>query len=343
MNTYFKTQTGIFLILTLFSITFLSCNDDEKDTLPDLRVYLDRFEEEAALRGYDYDLAAVEVAYVDEIKFGDQVVPYCGYGFTNYDGFGLRRIEVVPSADCNWKNLTEAQRENFMFFHIGSAFLDRSIHKTLLCEGSFMSIMNPFHHYNLYEGDNSEKRDYYISELIEGSLGGNCVDWESGWANDTAYYQYDPEEYWFFEDHDGDFIGIREGDDVLSIQLTPGRTASDGGKWQKTIYPNLPECSEVSFKVTLNSEGLTGTGAAVALRVFERDPMTKFGAPSSYVETLHLTTTDNAVSGELVNHEEVLTIPCLSRDTWFIVLFVRLLPGTEGKISYSDIRLVVNE
>lgn len=340
----FSPKPHSILTLLFISVFFLSCNKDDEPGLPDLRIYLDKFEEEAALRGYDFDLAAVEVAYVDEIKYGDQVLPYCGYGFNNHDGTGLRRIEILKSASCNWETLTEIQRENFMFFHIGSAFLGRSIIETTLCDGSPMSIMNPFDNYGLYQGiEKLEKRDYYLTELIDGSLGEACINWESAWSNDTAYYQYDPEEWWNLEDHDGDFIGLREGNETLSLELAPGRAASDGGKWFKTIYPDLPECSNVSFKVTLNSEGLTGTGAAVSLRVFERDPMTEFGAPVTYNETLYLTTTDNPVNGKLIDYQEELTIPCLSRDTWFIVLFVRLLPGTEGKIIYSDIRLVINE
>ncbi len=331
-----------YTLLSVFAlcILFLSCNDEPEPRLPDLRVYLDKFEEEAANRGYIFDLAAVEAEYVDEIQFGE--VKYCGYGYTNYEGLGYRKVEIAKDVNCQWGDLGLLQQEAYIFQLIGRAFLGRTNDNTELCDGQPMSIMtnNLLDLFQAYE--KPEMRNYYITELLDQSFGSECVDWESGWANDTAYYQYHPHEYWTFEDHDGDFIGLREGDEVLSIELAPGRTASDGGKWFKTIYPNLPECAEVSFKVTLNSEGLTGTGAAVSLRVFERDPMTEFGAPDSYNETLYLTTTDNPVSGQLVNHTEELTIPCLSRKTWFIVLFVRLLPGTEGKISYSDIRLVVN-
>ncbi len=340
MRSYLQPRSGSLLIFALISIVSLSCKDEPEPRLPDLRAYLDKFEEEAADRGFIFDLAAVEAEYVDEIKLGE--VKYCGYGYTNYDGLGYRKIEIARDINCEWADLSLLQQEAYIFQLIGRAFLGRTHDDTELCDGQPMSIMtnNLLDLFQAYTKPNM--RDYYITELIDGSFGDECVDWESAWVNDTAYYQYDPNEYWFFEDHDGDFIGTREGDDVLAIELAPGRTADDGGKWQKTIYPNLPECSEVSFRVTLNSEGLTGTGAAVSLRVFERDPFTMFGAPGTYIETLYLTTTDNPVSGELINHTEELTIPCLSRKTWFIVLFVRLLPGTEGKISYSDIRLIVN-
>ncbi len=337
----FSPKPHSFLALLFISVFFLSCNKDDEPGLPDLRIYLDRFEEEAALRGYDFDLSEVEIVYMDEIEVDGNL--YCSNVHTNYDGLGKRRIEISTSVACGWEDLSETRQEIFVFREIGRAFLGRNYLTTELCDGSPMSIMNDNAFLPLYSGDNSDKREYYISELIDRSVEGQCINWESGWVNDTAYYQYDPDEYWFLEDHDGDFICTREGDDILAIELAPGRTANDGGKWNKTIYPNLPECSEVTFKVTMNSEGLTGTGASIALRVFERDPMTRFGAPSSYNETLHLTTGENPVSGELVDYKEELTIPCLSRDTWFIVIFVRLLPGTEGKISYSDIRLIVNE
>lgn len=41
--------------------------------------------------------------------------------------------------------------------------------------------------------------------------------------------------------------------------------------------------------------------------------------------------TDAPVAGTLLNHVEELTIPCYSRKTTFIVLFLRLMAGTEGK------------
>ncbi len=329
------------LLILISSMLFLSnCNDEEPEAgLPDLRVYLDRFEDEAALRGYDFDLSEVEIEYVDIIE-ADHIV--CGRGYSDYEGTGKRRIEMSTAGHCKRVDkYTDLELESFVFHEIGHAFLDRNHTELLLCDGSAMSIMYP-EPWTLYSGDNKDKRSYYISELLDGSIEEKCVDWKSNWENDTSYYQYDSEDYWFFVNRGEDFVGTREGD-IISIELAPDSTSDQTGNFLTTIYTDLQDCANVTFKATINSEGLVGNGAAISLRVFERDQVTEFGAPNSEYETLYLTTGDQPASGELIDHQEELTIQCLSRDTWFIVLFVRLLPETEGKVTFSDIRLIVNE
>ena len=75
-----------FVVLTLLA---LGCDDKpESPAYPDLRIYLDRFEEEAKARGYDFDLANVQVVYVDAINVNKVAVPRRGY--SNFSGTGLR-------------------------------------------------------------------------------------------------------------------------------------------------------------------------------------------------------------------------------------------------------------
>lgn len=90
----------------------------------------------------------------------------------------------------------------------------------------------------------------------------------------------------------------------------------------------------------MNSEQLTGTGAAISIRAFHA-PVGKEGAQTE--EYMFLTTTENPVAGPLDNYVEELTIPCYSRNTTYLVVFLRLMPGTEGKVSFEDVQLVVEE
>lgn len=99
----------------------MACDDDsETSEYPDLRIYLDRFQQEAMDRGYDFDLSNVEATYVDNIVVNNQT--YCGYGYSNYDGAGKRRIEISSAGGCGWSNLSDLERENFVFHEIGTLF-----------------------------------------------------------------------------------------------------------------------------------------------------------------------------------------------------------------------------
>jgi hypothetical protein len=289
----------------------------------------------------------VEAVYVDEIKKQDDT--FCGYGYSNYDGNGLRRIEISTSSACNWSNRSNIQRENLFFHEIGHAFLVRYHDDSKLCDGSPLSIMdNTVNGWTIYTEKEVDKRSYYISELIDKMAAlDHCIDYQHGWINDSVYYQYKYEDdSWIFLSDEENYIGTQNSVDdsngeSISIELAPGSTTDKSGRWFRRINnPNIPECAEVTLKVTMNSEMLTGTGAAISIRAFH-SPAGNEGAVSE--EYLYLTTTDNPITGKLDNYVQELTIPCFSRKTTFIVLFLRLMGGTEGKVSYSDVQLVVKE
>ena len=90
----------------------------------------------------------------------------------------------------------------------------------------------------------------------------------------------------------------------------------------------------------MNSEMLTGRGAAISVRAFNA-PVYKTGAQSE--EYLYVTTTDAPVAGQLDNYIEEIVIPCHSRKTTFIVLFLRLMGDTQGKVSFENIQLIAKE
>ncbi len=334
--------------LLLLSLSFIACQEDnEAPALPDLRVYLDRFEEEARLRGYDLDLSNVDAAYVDEIERDGET--FCGWGYSNYDGGSLRRIDISTAEDCGWQELSDIERENFFFHEIGHAFLNRSHDESRLCDGSPLSLMNSTTNiWRIYQESEEEKRTYYISELIDRLAAlDQCIDYEEGWVNDSVFYQFTTEDdRWVFTSQEGAYAGSvssvdGSGGDRISMRLIPGSDTEESGRWLRRINnPNIPERADVTLRVTMNSEQLTGPGAAISIRAFHA-PVGERGAQTE--EYLFLTTTENPVSGKLDNYVEELTIPRYSRSTTYIVLFLRLMAGTEGEVSFENIELVVQE
>ncbi|MEM9671701.1 MAG: hypothetical protein AAF992_03855 [Bacteroidota bacterium] len=333
------------ILIFLFSLFFLACQDDnDAPTLPDLTTYLDRFEEEARQRGYNLELSDVDVAYVDEIEINGNT--FCSFGYSNFNNTGTRRIEISTASSCGWMERSDIERENFFFHELGHAFLNRPNDESLLCDGSPLSIMNSFNTWNTYE--NEEERAYYISELIDRTAAlDQCIDYEQGWVNDSVFYQFTPnDQSWVFTSWDGAYAGsvstaTGSTGGRISLALVPGSITEESGRWLRQINtPNIPECADVTFRVTMNSEELVGPGAAISIRAFHA-PLGTEGAQTE--EYLFLTTTETPVNGKLDNYVEELTIPCYSRSTTFIVLFLRLMAGTEGEVSFENIELVVQE
>jgi hypothetical protein len=168
-----------------------------------------------------------------------------------------------------------------------------------------------------------------------------CIDYARSWSNDSVYYHYTQEDtdWWFVNDNV--FPGISNPADDLSIEISPGnKTEHSTNLYKRFDHPNIPECAEVTLRVTMNSEQLTGSGAAISIRAFQ-STVGKVGAQTE--EYMFLTTTDAPVSGKLDQYVEEITIPCFTRNTTYMVVFLRLMPGTEGKVSFEDVELVVKE
>jgi hypothetical protein len=96
---------------------------------------------------------------VDEIKMGDDT--FCGYGYINYDGYGLRRIEISLSSNCGWEKRSDIERENLFFQEIGHAFFNRFHEDSWHCDGSPLSIMTAYtDNWKIYTETEEEKRAY---------------------------------------------------------------------------------------------------------------------------------------------------------------------------------------
>ena len=335
-----------YFILLVF---FVSCKEENKvesATFPDLKIYLDRFEEEAQLRGYDFDLSGIEVRYADEVALADGT-PACGIA-ANIQG--RRTIEISKSEGCNWAGRTDLERENLFFHEIGHAFFGRRHEETRMCDGSPLTIMNSTdNNFKTYQEGETEKRDYYISELIDRMAAlDQCIQAEQNWDINPVMYKFskDKEDWFFYSDQDnysGSRISISDQSfgDQLTIKAEANTNVENTGYWYTQFFnPNIPECAEVTFSARMNAEQLSGPGVSLAVRVYETSNE-KQGAKIN--EFLLLTTEDNPVSGNLDNYVEELTIPCFTRKTVNITVFVVMMPGTQGEVTVDDIQLIVKE
>ncbi|HZB12718.1 MAG TPA: hypothetical protein VE467_06815, partial [Chryseolinea sp.] len=311
--------------LMVLSLFVLGCDEkSESPEYPDLRIYLDRFEQEAKARGYDFDLSNVQIVYVDNINVNN--VTYCGFGFPNFNGSGLRRIEISKAEHCHWLTLSDILRENFVFHELGHAFFNRGHDDALLCDGTAASLMTSGA-LDVYAGP-GDKRDYYIRELIDPLVANTkCIQNEKDWSKESAFYQISKDdEDWILYTDNGKFVGTRstmsEPDEYLTLSSIPGISTPVNAYWFKAFRsPNIPECAEVKFKVKMNSPSLVGTGAAISVRVY-KNTLTKFGALTE--QSLRVSTEDDPATGELLDVSHEITVPCYSRSTDQLLIFVVL-------------------
>ncbi|HEX6892102.1 MAG TPA: hypothetical protein VF141_15450 [Chryseolinea sp.] len=330
-----------YVLLTLIGLS--SCSEDqEMSEYPDLKIYLDRFEQEAGKLGYDFDLSKIQVAYVDEVKVNNNT--YCGYGYSNYDGAGMRRIEISKSNYCNWAGKSDIEKENLFFHEIGHAFFLRAHDEAKQCDGSPLSLMNSTtNSWRIYDDTEQEKRTYYISELIDPLVAlEKCINYGQDFKVNPVLYNFTKDdEDWFFDSIGGNYFGQQGPDNVLTIATSPTINTDKNGYWFKQFQSlAIPECAEVKLKVRMNSTMLTGKGAVISVRAYHAPQ----GKQGSYTEQLfRLTTENNPKSGELIDHTEELTIPCYTRKIIYMVIFVVMLGDTQGEVDFDQIQLVVKE
>ena len=335
---FFNRILGLFVVVSLGA-----CQDDNTSSeLPDLRIYLDRFEEEASKRGYNLNLSEVEAEYVDRVETPDD--SFCGMGFSNYFNNNIRRIEISTDPSCGWATMNDIQRERLFFHEIGHAFLNRRHDEAQLCDGSPLSLMTT-RIGNTYSESN-EKRDYYISELVDRvAAADQCIRFPQTFRTNPIFYRaFEGDGNWFFYSDNDNYTG-EAGTPAnerfrFSIESN-NKNTENTGYWHRTFSnPNFPECSDVTFRATINAEGLTGPGVAIVARAYH-NPVSATGAELE--EYLFLTSEDDPATGKFSNDTRELTIPCFSRKTSHIVIILVMLPGTTGEAEFTDVELIVNE
>jgi len=339
-----------FILASFLILGFLACETNEdpnpisqQEEFPDLKIFLDRFEEEAKLRGYNFNFSGLDIAYVDEIRFADKV--YCGYGFIRHPQTDRRTVLISKSTNCDWVNKTDIQRENLFFHEMGHAFLNLPHDNALKCDGRPLSLMtNIFIPYYIYSENEPEKRAYYLDELFD-RLAANeqCIDFVQDFESDPVFLKYGfLNSMWRFSNDNGNY-GITSG--INEETENPFFQISSEGNGQNTGYafiqievPNIPEGATVKLKTKINSENLEGPGVAIALRVYETE-IGQTGATT--IESHFLSTEMNPINGKLENELIELTLTNFTRKTIFMIPFAVMMPGTKGAANFDDFEILV--
>ncbi|MCH6233092.1 hypothetical protein [Cognataquiflexum rubidum] len=341
------------VLILVVLLGFQACNQSEdnvpeitKEEFPDLKIFLDKFEVEAKLRGYNFDFSNLDIIYVDEIKNPDGS-EYCGFGFIKHPVSGKRTIQISKSPGlCDWANKTDIERENLFFHLMGRAFLNLQPDNALMCNGKPLSMMSiTFNNFNIYKENEPELREYYIDELFD-RLAANeqCIDFRQNFTQNPVFFKNDlSDPLWRFSNDNGRYQvsrGIHPNSfstTFLGISST-GTGQNTGYIYKELEMPNIPEGATVILRTKVNAENLQGPGVAIAMRVYDN----KIGTSGATTNESHfLTTEPNPINGKLENRVLELRLTNFTRKTIFIIPFAVMMPGTSGQAFFDDFEILV--
>ncbi|MCR9014776.1 hypothetical protein [Aquiflexum gelatinilyticum] len=341
------------VLILVVLLGFQACNQSEdnvpeitKEEFPDLKIFLDKFEAEAKLRGYNFDFSNLDLVYVDKLTMADGS-EYCGLGIIKHPVSGKRTIQISKSpGHCDWAKKTDIERENLFFHEMGHAFLGLLHDNALMCNGKPLSMMtDDFNQFFIYKENEPELREYYLDELFD-RLAANeqCIDFGQNFAENPVFFKNDlSDPMWRFSNDNGRYQ-VSRGIHPNSFSTTYlGISSSGTGQNNGYIYkelevPNIPEGATVILRTKVNAENLEGPGVAIAMRVYD----TKIGTTGATTNESHtLTTEPNPVNGKLENHVLELRLPNFTRKTIFILPFAVMMPGTKGEAFFDDFEILV--
>jgi len=347
MKSYFKLALILVVVLG-----FQACNQSEdnalditKEEFPDLKIFLDKFEVEAKLRGYNFNFSNLDLVYVDKLTMPDGS-EYCGLGIIKHPVSGKRTIQISKSPGlCDWAKKTDIERENLFFHEMGHAFLNLQHDNALMCNGKPLSMMtDEFNQFFIYKENEPELREYYLDELFD-RLAANeqCINFEQNFAQNPVFFKNElSDPLWRFSNDNGRYQisrGIHPNSGTTFLGISSSGTGQNTGYIYKELeVPNIPEGATVIFRTKVNAENLQGPGVAIAMRVYD----TKIGTTGATTNESHLLTTEpNPINGKLENRVLELRLTNFTRKTIFIIPFAVMIPGTNGQAFFDDFEILV--
>ena len=157
--------------------------DDDQSSNPDLVVdippvvddefkpYVQSFLTEMESRGINLKTNNISVVFVDKIS-SPRNENFCGYGYTNFFGSGIAKVEIIDSENC-WYQWNTIEKENFLYHELGHALLGRDHLDNFYPNGSPTSIMcsrDNCNNYRIYNKYQIEQKKYYLDELQNSQL-----------------------------------------------------------------------------------------------------------------------------------------------------------------------------
>ncbi|MCB0688680.1 MAG: hypothetical protein KDC53_19210 [Saprospiraceae bacterium] len=247
-----------FILISFISFLLFSCQKENGgviDIHPKFQIYVDRFIEEAALRGKIIDFSDTGL----KIEFRNAVDVETG-GVCR----GNHHIEIEK---FYWEDLTDADKEGLIFHELGHCELNRRHRNDTLSNGEWASRMrgSPIPEglsaVINYSGD---RRKYYIDELFDETIS------EPSWASYRPdYYEIkdSPRSEVFYSDSTTtsfrkDFILDREDNFEIELEVDAFQTISYVGiQFGSSIFDSSFRIVYTAFgKVVIDSgKNLYGT------------------------------------------------------------------------------------
>lgn len=167
--------TGCFSSLDSFTANL-------ENSEPELRDFLEAFEEEAAARN-----ATLPPLDRFHMTFVSDLGEFCGFGWWDFDGRGTRRVEIENTERC-WQGYNEDQKEQLMYHEFGHALLSRPHIDTSLPNGQPLSLMcGNCDQTRIYY--HPRMKEYYLDELFDQST--TLPDWVTNDNFIRSVYQED--------------------------------------------------------------------------------------------------------------------------------------------------------
>ncbi len=205
-------------LLTLAVILGVNCSSEPPEIIidTDFQIYVDRFIEEAALRGQTIDFTDTG------LKFEFGTVPQGAAGVCSELGGPMDGSHEIRILKSYWDGLIDAQKERLVYHELGHCELARPHDNQIFSNGDWKSIMrgDP-----LPEGKTAlvnysgSRKEYYIDELF------NVGTSSPSWLNRSAGYRDilpEDKELLYAEDNVETWSGrpaIVEGDN-FEIEVT---------------------------------------------------------------------------------------------------------------------------
>lgn len=343
------------VVLPLLCFCFFSCKKESNpipiSTPPSIQApqenpfieYVDRFFEEAKKRNANINRDNLTVAWMS-----DTSSEYCGYGYSNYNNTGARRVEIKPLSGC-WEDRNDLEKEALMFHELGHAVLERGhfnlklgngLEKSLMCGGTFGCDQ-----FDLYSEFTPALRTFYLDELFNPQV--VVPEWAEEKTKSSIFLEHRFEEAsdsWDFfsaNNHHKGAIAILESDSstVLTIQSTTTGGGNDQfSRWRhQIIKPDLPETATLRLTATMSGEDILGQGVSIVLR-------TDSGlAADQMVSGFGTTQGETLIKGTFDKKEFSVDISYVPSEIEDLFVFLLLLPETQGKVYFHDIKLMVLE
>ena len=313
-----------FILLTVLGLAF-SCNQEQANRAPDidpeLLPYVNRFVDEASLRGETISLDNL-VAKLETLQNS------CGSGWSNPP-------KVSIDKTC-WNNFPDIPKELLVFHQLGQALLGRSVDNSKLPTGDYVSIMceNPIYLYNEYTPG---KRTYYLDELFE--VVGRLPNWAFVKTSETSIFQdpIDTNNLWqHFVSGSANHTASLSGDfssPPLSLSIKSNGTNSGYSYWVYSWKPtNIEEGTDLVLKVKIKASDLSGGGAYFAFRANVNE--------KSYPIYFYTTQTDNPAIGTNDFKEYSIKVNYFPNKCDLLDIFLIMDGTSTGTVYFDDIQVL---